>query len=183
MFDIVTDPVLDGSFSARARPVTALSGEGFSLRQSVSVTPGQTYVLSGLAEICDLESGNFLDLNDVPFENSVLSTRDRRGPQFIFGTFTVPNGVNSLVVRVVRDGTVLLRDFAYIDQVAITPIDDFVPPTPIDLYADLDDDGQVATSDLLLLLAAWGSVDASISLDCDDVVGIKDLLILLGEWS
>jgi hypothetical protein len=51
---------------------------------------------------------------------------------------------------------------------------------------DLDGDGLVRTSDLLLLLAAWGAcppVDCPADLDGNGVVGTGDLLLLLGNWS
>ena len=52
--------------------------------------------------------------------------------------------------------------------------------------ADLDEDGVVGTTDLLLLLGAWGlcddCADCLADLDQDCVVGATDLLILLGSW-
>ncbi|MHC5024353.1 MAG: hypothetical protein ACYTGG_10665 [Planctomycetota bacterium] len=54
---------------------------------------------------------------------------------------------------------------------------------------DLDGDGQVAISDLLQLLAAWGACSEPCppscpeDLDGDCTVGITDLLVLLGNWS
>ena len=47
-----------------------------------------------------------------------------------------------------------------------------------ELPADLDGDGQVSTSDLLALLAAFGSADPEADLDADGTVGMSDLLIL-----
>ncbi|MCH7849592.1 MAG: hypothetical protein IIB53_14675 [Planctomycetes bacterium] len=51
---------------------------------------------------------------------------------------------------------------------------------------DLDGDGTVGVSDLLILLGAWGQCDdcndCIADLDGDCVVGVKDLLILLGNW-
>lgn len=53
--------------------------------------------------------------------------------------------------------------------------------------ADLDQDGLVNGSDLLLLLGAWGPCDScddcAADLDADCVVGPSDLIILLGSWS
>jgi hypothetical protein len=52
--------------------------------------------------------------------------------------------------------------------------------------ADLDGDGQVATSDLLLLLSQWGCcaecAKCPADLDGDCQVGSADLLILLSQW-
>ena len=51
---------------------------------------------------------------------------------------------------------------------------------------DLDDDGQVGVSDLLILLANWGPCppkgDCIGDLNGDDSVGVADLLILLANW-
>jgi hypothetical protein len=47
--------------------------------------------------------------------------------------------------------------------------------------ADLDGDGAVGTSDLLLLLAAWGDAGPG-DLDGDGLVGTGDLLQLLAAW-
>ena len=49
--------------------------------------------------------------------------------------------------------------------------------------ADLDNDGNVGTSDLLIVLAAWGSDPGGPpDFDCDGVVGTADLLFLLANW-
>ena len=54
------------------------------------------------------------------------------------------------------------------------------------LPGDLDNDGQVGVSDLLILLASWGPCDicenCPADLDSDCVVGVADLLILLANW-
>jgi len=48
---------------------------------------------------------------------------------------------------------------------------------------DLNGDGVVNVSDLLILLGAWGSCpDCDEDLNGDDVVNVSDLLILLGNW-
>jgi len=51
------------------------------------------------------------------------------------------------------------------------------PPCP----GDLDGDGLVGTTDLLALLAAWGSSGPG-DLDGDGLVGTTDLLALLAAW-
>lgn len=50
-----------------------------------------------------------------------------------------------------------------------------------DCPADLDGDGNVGTTDLLELLAQWGT-DGSADIDGDGTVGTNDLLILLANW-
>ena len=51
---------------------------------------------------------------------------------------------------------------------------------------DIDNDGMVGTSDLLLLLAAWGPCadcdNCPADLDGDCIVGTSDLLMLLAQW-
>ena len=51
---------------------------------------------------------------------------------------------------------------------------------------DLDGDGVVGVSDLLILLGSWGAcadcAECVADLDDNCVVGVKDLLILLGNW-
>ncbi len=57
-------------------------------------------------------------------------------------------------------------------------------PAPI---GDLDGDGIVGTTDLLILLGMWGPCgdcnDCNADLDGDCVVGSTDLIMLLGNWS
>ncbi len=54
------------------------------------------------------------------------------------------------------------------------------------LIGDLNDDGVVGTTDLLLLLNNWGRCadcdDCYADIDCDCAVGTLDLIILLGNW-
>jgi hypothetical protein len=46
--------------------------------------------------------------------------------------------------------------------------------------ADLDDDGVVDTTDLLILLAAWDTPDGDVN--GDGTTNVSDLLYLLGTW-
>ncbi len=60
-------------------------------------------------------------------------------------------------------------------------------PDECEALGDLDGDGVVGSSDLVILLGAWGfcadCFDCPIDLDSDCIVGATDLLILLGNWS
>jgi len=48
---------------------------------------------------------------------------------------------------------------------------------------DMDDDGQVGTSDLSLLLCFWGpNAGHPADFDLDGVVGMGDMLQLLANW-
>jgi hypothetical protein len=54
---------------------------------------------------------------------------------------------------------------------------------PRSLPCDLDGDGELGTTDMLALLAAWGAtVPGPPDFDGDGLVGIADLLHLLGNW-
>ena len=65
------------------------------------------------------------------------------------------------------------------DDMSLVPIPLPIPPCP----ADLNGDGTVNTSDLLLLFAAWGTNPGGPpDLDGDGTVSISDLLILFGDW-
>jgi hypothetical protein len=48
--------------------------------------------------------------------------------------------------------------------------------------ADLDDDGQVSSSDIAFLLSAWGSASASADLNGDGTVSSQDITFLLSAW-
>ncbi len=98
-------------------------------------------------------------------------------------------GASSTII----DSTVLTSvpsDMAFSDTtktaVVAEPIPDGVDVVSFDVTGDLDGDGTVGVSDLLILLASWGPCD-----DCDDCVadldgdcnvGVSDLLILLANW-
>lgn len=60
-------------------------------------------------------------------------------------------------------------------------------PDECEVFADLDNDGIVGATDLIILLGAWGLCPAPpevcpADLSNDGVVGTTDLLILLGNW-
>ena len=55
-----------------------------------------------------------------------------------------------------------------------------VPAAAVDCPADLDGDGDVGTSDLLILPADWDTPDSDIT--GDGTTGTSDLLVLLADW-
>lgn len=78
-------------------------------------------------------------------------------------------------------------DFVIMTQVgqgsAAMPLDSIVVETVTRRAADLNGDGVVNVSDLLLLLGAWGPCAACVAdINGDDVVNVSDLLLLLGDW-
>ena len=58
-----------------------------------------------------------------------------------------------------------------------------VPANPMEVPADLDEDGNVGTTDLLIVLGAWGTNPGGPpDFNGDGTVDTIDLLILLGAW-
>ncbi len=53
---------------------------------------------------------------------------------------------------------------------------------PATCQGDINSDNTVSSSDLQLLIAAWGSADGDIDFDGDGLVDIHDLLTLLERW-
>ena len=47
---------------------------------------------------------------------------------------------------------------------------------------DLNGDGVVGASDILILLASWGESHVAADLDMNGIVGASDILILLTNW-
>ncbi len=82
------------------------------------------------------------------------------------------NGVNDLID--IFDGTSLDED------------GNGIPDECRDIPGDVDGDGDVDTTDLILLLGAWGACDdcenCVADFDDDCFVGTSDLIILLGNW-
>jgi len=56
-----------------------------------------------------------------------------------------------------------------------------VPPVELD-PADLDANGSVGMSDLLILIAQWGQTDSPADLNEDGVVGFADIMVLIAHW-
>jgi hypothetical protein len=56
------------------------------------------------------------------------------------------------------------------------------PPCPSNCPEDIDGDGNVAVSDILLIIGSWGSVDPLMDIDGSGVVGVGDILMLIAAW-
>ncbi len=91
--------------------------------------------------------------------------------------WTVPDVVDETVwVRVRMDN--YATDYNDVSNASFS----IVPPPPCP--ADLDGDGEVRVSDLIILLAAWGPVPTPDppDFDGDGEVRVPDLIFLLGQW-
>ena len=51
-----------------------------------------------------------------------------------------------------------------------------------DCLGDLNSDGEVSVSDLLSIIAAWGTDDENADIDGNGIVAVSDLLIAIGNW-
>ena len=95
---------------------------------------------------------------------------------------TVILNVNNIVLGTVTvdlpifgEVTVDLVEFIANGSLSVDPIGTFCT-------SDINGDGLVGASDLLAILAAWGSDDSSADLDADGLVTASDILILLSDW-
>ncbi|MCZ6857852.1 MAG: hypothetical protein O7F70_07610 [Gemmatimonadetes bacterium] len=109
------------------------------------------------------QNGLLTDLNDLV------------SPSFN-GDITFASGINQ-IGQIVAIGH--SDDLNATVGLLLSPIGQGIP-------GDLDNDGQVGASDLLILLASWGSCEdcgaCAADLDGNGVVGASDLLILLSNW-
>jgi hypothetical protein len=56
------------------------------------------------------------------------------------------------------------------------------PACPSNCIEDVDGDGTVAVSDILLIIGAWGTADPVMDLDANGTVGVSDLLLIIAAW-
>ena len=104
------------------------NGVGFDQNVSALLQGGRTYVVSGFIQRSPGATGRaYFDLHDAPFEVNGFATNGTTSVQFIYGFFTPPENV-LVSVRLVMDGNVSAGEFVVTDEIAITPIDAFVPP-------------------------------------------------------
>jgi hypothetical protein len=131
VFVTSNEEAFDGTYSAKTETYTT-SGDGYALIQyNVSVSEGQDFVLSGFFHTEGLSQGNFyLDMDDAAFEIHVLATLGQ-GWHFVWETISIPMGVNSVNVRLVRSSDRSPTDRGYIDEVALTPAGNFEAPSPV----------------------------------------------------
>ena len=122
------DRSLFGNFSAKATTTSGFNGYGYGLVQVVNgLVVGEKYVLSGFIYTGELTSGQtYLDLNDIPNDPTARTLNNGVNQwQFVSTEFVASS--SQVTVRVVRDGDVKAGESAYVDEVAITPFNQFVP--------------------------------------------------------
>jgi hypothetical protein len=123
------------------------TGAGVATVQSVSVSHGNWYVLSGYLYNGISGGGNvYLDLADQSYTQadggsgdcSSTSTSGAWAWEFVHCTFWVPSGTHSVTVRLVTDGTINAGSYAWFDEVALTLSSSFSAPTSLGLDSDGD---------------------------------------------
>jgi len=110
-----------------------VASPGYALGQGVSVTPGETYVLSGYVQYLTGATGNaYIDLNDVTEDpNALANPLIINQWQFVYAPFVATSGTE--FTRLVRDSGDSPNDQVLFDRIAITPIASFVPAIPVPL--------------------------------------------------
>jgi hypothetical protein len=130
-----TEAAYQGQTGVRIQPTSTYTGPGIALTlgQLVPVQAGKPYVLSGFIRRLNPQgskSAILLDLWGVPGEILIYSEAVP-GWQFVYGTFT-PSGP-TVGIRATNGGPTGPSDAWDVDELAITPAADFVPPTPLPL--------------------------------------------------
>ena len=130
---ISTNAAQFGRYGAEIHP-GRFSGPGITATYNgvYSLKPGRVYVLSGFIKRLRPENSRadivfdlWLRTNDL----YVFSTNSTKEWQFVYGAFTASNDPVSARAAIGQDVTE--DDVAYFDELAITPVEDFVPPTVV----------------------------------------------------
>lgn len=128
---ISLDYALSGSHAAKGTAGRSSNYYGFAWdNRDVPVAGGQTYVVSAFFYRLQAEDyWLYVDLDDVSWDihNQSRSTHGDEW-QFRWSEVTVPPDVSFVTVRLVMDSNLDPGDIGYVDDVAITPIAEFVPP-------------------------------------------------------
>lgn len=130
-WEISEQHAASGTHSAKATAIAQSPVIGFGWRRhDIPVTGGQTYVLSAyFYRPTGENSWLFLDFHDVSWDALLRSHEDFGDAwQFCWYTVTIPPDVASVTIRLVMDTNLDIGDFGFVDDVALTPVDDFVPP-------------------------------------------------------
>ncbi len=139
-FDASSEYSYQGNYSVAVIPSISFNGPGFAVGQNVSVNPDQLYVLSGFFNTAFMTSGYvYLDLTDIKGDINVGIDLEAglKDWQFAWGTITIPAGVSTVNIRMVRDGETVANEIAYIDEIALTPLSNFAPPSQVPIPATI----------------------------------------------
>ena len=125
----------NGSMGVDIKP-GAFNGSGIAVTyyKLISVPAGQSVVLSGfIKRLHPVGSAAkvYLDFWGVPGSFAVPVSTNTSDWQFVYGVFTpAPGGVGSVNIgaRIGVDGNVTPNDEIYADDLAVTPLSQFVPP-------------------------------------------------------
>lgn len=94
------------------------------------MNPGEEYVLSAFFYTGDLTSGNlYIDTAGWGVILQLLPVTGYKGWQFLSVEYAPP--IDTARFRLVRDGDVQTDQYSYIDDVALTPAQDFVAPSVV----------------------------------------------------
>ena len=142
-YSVSSDRSVFGDFSVKATTNYDFSGYGYGLVRTIDgLTAGQKYVLSGFIYTGESTSGKtYLDLDDIPedpYPGAGLLNAVNEW-QFVWQEFVAPS--NQVTLRIVRDGeNVKAGESVYVDEVAITPLNQFAPAISISNITIVDYD-------------------------------------------
>ena len=171
LFDIAT-----GQQIAKLMPEDGAVGHRFGISVAISGAPGNETAIVGAwwddDNGDDSGSAYFFDTT-TGRQIAKLLAKDGAANDW-FGISVAISETTAIVGAYFDDDNGSESGSAYIFDAADTP------PCP----ADLNGDGSVGVSDLLILLGFWGPCEKVCLGDFDDSgdVGVKDLLVLLGNW-
>ena len=135
-FSTTTDVSVSGNKSAVAAPVGNYSGAGYSLNlYGLDVEPNTEYVLSGFFNTKDVSQGRaFLDMWGAEVNINVGASELAYGDdvwQFGHGSFTTGANQTTTLIRLVHDGSMIVGEKVYFDDIGLTKASEFVAPTVV----------------------------------------------------
>jgi len=127
------------SLKSLVRIVTSQSNPQFqSLQRTVDLRERESYVLSAFFHTAAMSGSMYVDLADARFEPRGAGTIDPvraeggiHAWQFSWAIFTIPSSVTNVIVRLKHEGFSRVGEYGYVDDIAVTPLQEFVPPVPI----------------------------------------------------
>lgn len=120
-----TTTCYDGLFSMKTN-ITAHHTGFANISEPLPVTPGKNYTLSAYFHTQHFPAGNlYLDLADTHNSFKLRARPSTAHWHFKYATFTAQ--AESIRIRLVCDGPIKSTYIGYIDCVALTPTEEFVP--------------------------------------------------------